>query len=84
MIEELSVLVSASCGGCVQALALARAFSRERPDVAVRVVDVDTPGWAPPPEFAGTPMFYKGATVVSYGNPTLQQLRAAFPGKAVE
>jgi hypothetical protein len=82
MIEELSVLVSASCGSCLQALALARAFSRERPDVAVRVVDVDAPGWVAPPGFAGTPMFYKGVTVVSYGNPTLQQLHAAFPRRA--
>ncbi len=78
MIDELSVLVSASCGGCAQALALARAFSHERPDVSVRVIDVDTADWSPPPQFAGTPMFYRGDTVVSYGNPTLQQLREAF------
>jgi hypothetical protein len=73
------VLVSQSCPGCAQALALAREFARDRPDVSLQVVDVDAADWHPPPHFAGTPMFYRGDSVVSYGNPTQQQLRAAFP-----
>lgn len=73
------MLVSVSCGGSAQALALARRFATDRPDLVVKIVDVDEPGWTPPAGFAGTPMFYKGDTVISYGNPTPLQLRAAFP-----
>lgn len=74
---RLEVLVSVSCAGCAQALALARRFHEERPDVTVDIVDVDQHHWSPKPGFAGTPMFYLGDTVVSYGNPTLAQLHAA-------
>jgi hypothetical protein len=81
--STLTVLVSASCPGCGQALALAEGFGAARPDVAVTVVDVDEPGWAPLPGFAGTPMFYNGDTVVFYGNPTPEQLHRAFPMEAV-
>jgi hypothetical protein len=73
----LEVVVSVSCAGCAQALALAERFGQERPDVVVGVVNVDQASWAPRPGFAGTPMFYLGNTVVSYGNPTLAQLHAA-------
>ena len=75
----LTVLVSESCPACGQALALAEDFAAVRPDVRVRVVDVDAPGWTPAPGFAGTPMFTSGDTVVSYGNPTPEQLHRAFP-----
>jgi len=81
--SSLSVLVSAACTGCVQALALATEFQRLRPDVPLEIVDVDAPGWQPPPGFAGTPMFYVGDTLMSYGNPELSALLAAFPIKAV-
>jgi len=74
---RLEVLVSVSCAGCAQALALAHRFGQERPDVVVDVIDVDHSSWRPKPGFAGTPMFYLGDTVVSYGNPTLAQLHAA-------
>jgi hypothetical protein len=74
---RLEVLVSVSCAGCARALALAQRFALDRPDVLVDVVDVDEPGWRPHPGFAGTPMFYLGDTVVSYGNPELAQLHAA-------
>lgn len=75
----MTVLVSASCPSCGQALALAGDFAAARPDVSVRIVDVDAPGWTPTPGFAGTPMFTSGDTVVSYGNPTPEQLHRAFP-----
>jgi hypothetical protein len=78
----LTVLVSASCPACGRALALAEHFATERPDVAVDVVDVDDPGWSPFPDFAGTPMYYNGDTVVFYGNPTPEQLHRAFPMEA--
>ena len=84
MISELrlEVLVSASCAACVQALALARRCQREYPEVIVEVVDVDQNRWDPKPGFAGTPMFYLGDTLVSYGNPTWAQLQAAVAAAA--
>ncbi len=77
MTPSVRVLVSASCAGCAQALALARDLARERPGLQVQVVDVGDPAWSPPPGFSGTPMFYLGDSVISYGNPTLAQLLAA-------
>jgi protein-disulfide isomerase len=77
---ELTVLVSPSCPCCRRARALAEEFARQRPDVRVRVVEVTAPGpdRPLPPGFAGTPMFYRGDTVLSYGNPTVEQLHQAF------
>lgn len=74
---RLEVLVSVSCAGCAQALALVRRFRQERPDVVIDVIDVNQRHWTPKPGFAGTPMFYCGDTVISYGNPSLAQLHAA-------
>jgi protein-disulfide isomerase len=76
---RVTVLVSASCAGCAQASALARQLQAQRPDVDVVIVDVNTPGWKPPILFSGTPMFYLGGNVLSYGNPTMAQLLAALP-----
>ncbi len=78
----VTVLVSASCPTCGQALQLARQLAAERPDVRVRVEDVDAPHWQAPASFAGTPMFLRGDTVVSYGNPTLAELHRALPREA--
>jgi hypothetical protein len=78
----LSVLVAATCAGCAQALALADEMVEGNPDLTVRVIDVDDPSWKPVPGFAGTPMFYLDDRVVSYGNPTLTQLREALKEKA--
>lgn len=80
MPAELTVLVAPGCPGCAQARALAADFVRQRPDVRVRVVDIAAqgPDWPLPRGFAGTPMFYVGDTVLSYGNPTARQLRRAF------
>ncbi len=76
---QVTVLVSASCAACAQASALARQLTVERPDVEVAVIDVNTPDWQPPMFYSGTPMFYLGDTVISYGNPTMAQLLAALP-----
>lgn len=75
----LTVLISTACGTCLTSLAIARAFSLERPDVPVRVQDVDVPGWQAPAGYVGTPMFLADDRVLSYGNPTREQLAAAFP-----
>ena len=48
MPAQLTMLVSASCAVCAQALALARHVAEERPDILVTVVGVDEPGWRPP------------------------------------
>lgn len=80
---HLRVLVSVSCAGCAQALALAGRVARRYPRVEVEIVNVDRAGWSPPRDFAGTPMFYLGDTVLSYGNPTWEQLDAALSGEAV-
>lgn len=76
---QVTVLVSASCAGCAQASALALQLTAERPDLKVVVIDVNEPNWQPPMFYSGTPMFYLGDTVISYGNPTMAQLLAVLP-----
>jgi hypothetical protein len=79
--RALLVLVSGACRTCRIAYDMARAFARERPDVQVAVQDVDAPGWRAPQHFIGTPMYYVNDRVLSFGNPTREQLYAAFPLK---
>ena len=76
----LTVLVSVTCAPCARALALARDLAAARPGLAVEVCDVDAAGFRAPPGFAGTPMFYRGDTVLFYGNPSPGELLAAVDG----
>lgn len=79
--RALLVLVSGACRACCVAREVACAFAQERPDVHVAVQDVDVPGWRAPEHFVGTPMYYRDDRVLSFGNPTREQLHAAFPLK---
>jgi len=79
-VRDLTVLVSVTCAACAQALALVRDLADARPGHQVVVRDVDAPGFRAPPGFAGTPMFYRGDTVLFYGNPTPEELLAAVDG----
>ena len=72
----VTILVSRSCGACIASRELARRIAQERPHLAVRVQDVDEPGWSAPAGFIGTPTWCIDDEVVALGNPTLPWLRA--------
>jgi hypothetical protein len=79
---DLEVLVAANCGNCGHALTLVRQLHSTHPHVAVKVTDVDEPGWTAPPGFVGTPMFLAAGRILSLGNPTPETLRAEFSSGA--
>jgi hypothetical protein len=79
---DLEVLVSAGCASCAHAIRLAQQVRTTHPHLLVRVVDVDEPGWVPPPGFVGTPMFVVAGRVLSLGNPSVEALHAALPGRS--
>ena len=66
----VTILLARSCRACSAARTLAHRIAAERPDVAVRLQDVDEPGWSPPAGFIGTPTWLIGDDVVALGNPT--------------
>lgn len=74
---ELEVLVSADCAACVEALEVVAQLRISHPQVAVRLTDVDEPGWQAPLGFVGTPMYLVEGRILSLGNPSPGDLRAA-------
>lgn len=73
------MLISADCAACAEALEVVAQFRASHPQVPVRLTDVDESGWRAPPGFVGTPMYLLGGRILSLGNPSPEDLRAAFP-----
>lgn len=74
----LEVLISADCAACAEALEVVAQLRISHPRVPVRLTDVDESGWRAPPGFVGTPMYLLDGRILSLGNPSPAQLRAAF------
>ena len=66
----VTILLARACDNCEHARDLARHIALARPDIRVRVQDVDEPGWSPPAGFIGTPTWLIDGDVVALGNPT--------------
>lgn len=74
----LQVYVSADCHGCVRARELVASLRRARPDAAVQTIDLDRSAQARPADLVGTPTYRLGGRVRWLGNPSEQELLAAW------
>ena len=69
MKPTLRIFVAETCPGCVEALDTAAQIQQNYPDIAVQVVDMDSPTATIPDEVFATPTYMLNNRVVSLGNP---------------
>ena len=74
----LEVYVTAGCLGCVRATELVAHLRRARPGADVRTIDLDRSPEACPADFVGTPTYRLGNRVRWLGNPSEEELIAAW------
>ncbi|WP_197058524.1 thioredoxin domain-containing protein [Modestobacter caceresii] len=75
----LEVYVTAGCLGCVRARELVAHLRRTRPGAAAETIDLDwLPPEARPAGLVGTPTYRLGGRVRWLGNPSTEELLAAW------
>lgn len=70
----LYIYIAAHCRACDTASRRAEELQKLRPEVVVRVVDVEAPGADVPPKVIGTPMYIWNDRIVFRGNPSMAEL----------
>jgi hypothetical protein len=71
----LRIYLAPDCAGCRTAQAIADAVRQARPDHPVEVIDLADHADQPlPPGVVGTPTYLLDDTVISLGNPDLNEL----------
>ncbi len=74
----LEVYVTAGCLGCVRATELVAHLRRTRPGADVERIDLDRSPEARPADLVGTPTYRLGGRIRWLGNPSAEDLVAAW------
>lgn len=75
---RLAIYVNRYCANCSYALEVAAYIRIHFPQVEVRVIDLETTAEPPPDAVFATPTYLLDGRVWSLGNPSRQQIEAAF------